>query len=154
MIFQYGRDEVDPLNWQRLLSAEVKKGIPIQTGPGTCEYYLPENSIYLIDSWFFQVQTSAIAHNRLVSLQVADKQGLNLWYSAPPFFQPASTIVQYNFVREILTSPLIGLTAAINIPNIPIMNCLEIFSTVSGIQIGDLVTFEHFYYRELLLNKP
>jgi len=78
-MYQYGRDEVDPDNYKRLLSSEPEKYIFIRhTATSYLPLRFPKDSIVLIDSFHHIITTGALT-GREARFSCFDDLGNRVW---------------------------------------------------------------------------
>jgi hypothetical protein len=152
MKYQYGFDEVDELNWKRLLSARPKNDHLVQEFHGTFYFRPPRNSIVLIDSFYIELNAKLVVGNRRVAVTCSDVNGYYLWAVVSGFLHPAATNVNYSFSRGCDTSLLLGDWASVCLPGVILSEGQQFFSVIDNLDSTDDVTGGILQYRILELN--
>jgi hypothetical protein len=152
MQYQYGLNEVDDLNWKRLLSARPKNDHLVMEFHGSFFFRPPRNTIVLIDSFYIELNTKLVAGNRRVTVTCSDVNGYYLWAVVSGFLHPASTNVNYAFSRGCNTSLVLGDWASICLPAIILTEGQQFFSVIDNLDATDEVSAGILQYRILRLN--
>jgi hypothetical protein len=153
MIFQYGLNESDPDNFNRLLSAESIRG-QAELVPGHGYIIYPTaNNIFMLDNFFLQLTTGIVVGSRIVQFQAIDK-GANVIFSVNSLvLQGPSVSVDYSFVRDVFPSIVASGNININLPSIPLHDVDYMTIFVGNIQAGDTFAGGWYNCRYLLLNR-
>jgi len=152
-MFQYGSGEVCHNNYQRLLSAKSQRAqAELAIGHGFM-IYPPYNRIFLLDNLYINLQTAAVPGNRLVTVEVLDKQGAIVWGLCAMFYQLMGRNCGYSLCRNITSSPGLLALAFIELPTMPIFEDQVISIFVDGIQSGDVISGGKYSFRDLIVNE-
>jgi hypothetical protein len=154
MIYKYGVDEVDPDNYNRLLSAEQQRGIPNGPHVDMFQMTVPESCILLLDSIIYEINVGVSAVNRSAFVQVTNVTGDRIWMAASLPNQPGALNVIYSFTRGVFSSQIIKNITCVSIPNIPILGGNTITVGMLGGDGSETFLCDGFYYRIILLNRP
>jgi hypothetical protein len=154
MIYQYGRDEVYPDNFNRILSAEQLRGIPDNPHADIFTMKVPESCIFLLDSVMYEINVGVSAVVRSACIEVTDPAGDRIWMACSLPDQPGSKNVIYSFVRGVFSSAILRTVVNISLPDIPIMGGHTITVFMLGGDGTETFICEGFNYRVLLLNRP
>lgn len=152
MKYQYGLNEVDELNWKRLLSSRPQVDHLVMEFHGTFYFRPPRNTIVLIDSFYIELNAKLVVGNRRVAVTCSDVNGYYIWAVVSGFLHPASTNVNYSFIRGCNTSLVLGDWASVALPEIILTEGQQFFSVIDNLDSTDDVTGGHLQYRILKLN--
>jgi hypothetical protein len=152
--YQYGVEEVDNQNFNRLLSAEPQLLLRESDGTHALSLPIPANQIWLIDSILFQVITDVTAVDRFVAVQVVNNFGANIWQIALAVAQTALSTVVYSFVRDSFNAFATNQFSNCRLPALPLKGGWVLNVSIPNFQPGDHVSGSEVSYRSLMLNRP
>ena len=154
MLYQYGKDESDNDNLNRLISSEQLILNHIADPLHTVLLKVPANEIVLLDAFYCQVQTGIVPGFRNMNVY---------WFSAsggPPvqiranYAQPASLVRTYYFIRDVDSYAIANFNSIqTRLPLLPIYGEGEIIAFIDGYFAGDTIVEPMAFYHRLLLNQ-
>lgn len=154
MIYQYGKDEANNNNWNRLLSSETMLTVPVDMGGGIFDFVTPRDSIVLIESALIDVNVGALPGNRQAIALCVDPFGVFIWGSSSLIYQTAASGVIYTWARGL--SPGLALLnfMTMPLPNIILHDGQTFRVWITGLQGIDTALNAIVQYKILQLNRP
>jgi hypothetical protein len=153
MAYQYGLDEADVNNWQRLISSEQRHAMGLLIPNHGFIFYLNRNCVYLLDSWDLLLNTSALPGNRYVYIAYNYEDRVNNFVTSAAFVQPALRQCWYQFMRDCDSTQNICTKPMVRLPNVEISNGAYITIWVDNFLGGDMIDMGGLSFRCLEVNK-
>ena len=146
-------NEVDPNNWQRLLSAEPQITKGISKGLATYFESAPYDSLTLIESAYFTAQADANVLDRWPVMQVIDDKGTDIMTIAGEGYLTANQLKTYVFCRQCQNSPSTNTLVNIRLPDFVVKGEWNVLFALANNGALDHWTVAWITYRQILLNR-
>jgi hypothetical protein len=154
VIYQYGIDEVDERNWQRLLSAELDMVIPVLNPAHGFILTVPAGEIFLFESVYFYLLPVDIANPRVPMIQYYRIGVYPIAKIAPPYTHNVLAARDYTFIRRCIDGQALSRFNHICLPDLVLSQndtfSLYIFNGEAADTLGECKV----YYRHVLLDRP